>query len=156
MIPHEDDPSLRARHGNQQIEGVRPRRLVDDDGAEHRVVSALGVRHGPADRLLAGRREHHRIVLYGFPDPGGVILKIGEPLGGRDVRTGGGLPRPHRQRIDHAIDHGLHVDVDMGGDSIDISGTQPIDQRVPDRLKTGQQRLVDRRFGIEGGGSFEA
>ena len=27
MIPHEDDPSLRTRHGDQQIERVRPRRL---------------------------------------------------------------------------------------------------------------------------------
>ena len=88
---------------------------------KHRVVSTLGVRHAPTDRLLAGRREHHRVVPHGVPNPGGVVLEIGEPLGGRDVRTGRGLPRPHRQRIDHAVDHGLHVDVDVGGGIIDIS-----------------------------------
>ena len=93
---------------------------------------------------------------HGVPDPGGVVLEVGEPIGDRDVRAGGGLLRPLRQRIDHAVDHGLHVDVDAGGGGAGVRGEQPIDQGVPGRLEIGQQRLVDRRSGVEDGGSFEA
>ena len=156
VIADENDSPLRERHGDQKIERIRPRRLVHDHGAEHGVVPQPGIRHRRADRLLAGRREHHRVVPDGLPDPGGVVLQPGEPLAHRDVRAGCGLLRPLRQRVDHAHDHALHISVGARGDCAVTSRLQPVDQSIPCRPEPSQQILFGRCIGVNGGRLLEA
>ena len=156
VIAHEDDPPLRAGHGDQEVERIRPRRLVHDHRAEHRVFPALGVRHRPTDHLLAGRGEHHRVVPHGVPDPGGVVLQRLDPLGNRDIRTGCGLLCSFRQGVDHAHDRRFHIGVRTRRGGAVVRRPQPIDESVPGLPEPSQQLVFDGRFGVLGSSLFKA
>ena len=156
VVAHEDDPPLRARHGDQEVERVRPRRLVHDHRAEHRVFPALGVGHPLADRLLAGRGEHHGVMPHGVPDPDGIVLQRLDPLGDRVVRAGCGLLRPFRQGIDHAHDRRFHIGVRTRRGGTVVRRPQPIDEGVPGLPEPSQQLVFDGRFGVLGSSLFKA
>ncbi len=63
MVPDQDHAALAQGHGDEEVQGIRPRGLVDHDVLEgQRGVEALGDRDRMSHGLLAGGGEHGGVV----------------------------------------------------------------------------------------------